>query len=68
MSNHQETTAAEWEDEMTYCTNCDTPLDENEHIFCFSRGDEDKTMCQMCGEDTHEEMKADGWRRDDEDE
>jgi len=50
------------------CECCDATLGEDEHIFIFTRGDEEKTMCQMCGEDTHEEMNADGWRRDDEEE
>jgi len=54
------------EEEVGECSNCDAPLDDDEHIFIFTRGDEEKTMCQMCGEDLHEELNADGWRRDDE--
>ena len=53
------------EEEVGECSNCDAPLDDDEHIFIFTRGDEEKTMCQMCGEDLHEELNADGWRRDD---
>ena len=47
------------------CDNCDTILYPDIHIFCFSRGEEDTTFCQECGEDLHEEMNADGWKRDD---
>lgn len=47
------------------CTNCNVFLDEDMHIFCYSRGDEEETLCKDCGEDLHEEMKADGWLRDD---
>jgi hypothetical protein len=43
-------------------------LDEDMHIFCYSRGDEEETMCCECGQDLHEEMKADGWKRDDDSE
>jgi hypothetical protein len=53
------------EPEFGRCENCEEPLDEDEHIFIFTRGDEDMTMCRECGDDTHEEMKADGWKRDD---
>lgn len=53
------------EPEFGRCENCERPLDEYEHIFIFNRGDEDMTMCEECGNDTHEEMKADGWKRDD---
>ena len=47
------------------CINCNVFLDEDMHIFCYSRGDEEETLCKDCGEDLHEEMKADGWLRDD---
>jgi hypothetical protein len=47
------------------CTNCNVFLDEDMHIFCYSRGDEEETVCKDCGEDLHEEMKANGWLRDD---
>jgi len=47
------------------CDNCDAILYPDIHIFCFSRGEEDTTFCQECGEDLHEEMNADGWKRDD---
>jgi len=53
------------ETEEGCCTNCNVFLDEDAHIFCFSKGEEEETMCQTCGEDLHEELKADGWLRDD---
>jgi hypothetical protein len=56
------------EPEFGRCENCEEPLDEDEHIFIFTKGYEDMTMCRECGDDTHEEMKADGWKRDDEEE
>jgi hypothetical protein len=54
------------EEEVCECCCCDAPLDEDEHIFIFTRGNEEKTVCQMCGEDLHEGWKACGWKRDDE--
>jgi hypothetical protein len=53
------------ETEEGCCTNCGVFLDEDMHIFCYSRGEEEETMCQECGEDLREELKADGWKRDD---
>lgn len=57
--------AAEPSKDEDCCTNCNVFLDEDMHIFCYSRGDEEETLCKDCGEDLHEEMKADGWLRDD---
>jgi hypothetical protein len=56
------------ETEEGCCTNCGVFLDEDMHIFCYSRGEEEETMCCECGQDLHEELKADGWRRDDDSE
>ena len=50
------------------CSNCDEQLTEDTHIFCFSRGDEEETFCGECGEDLADEMRADGWKRDDDEE
>lgn len=57
--------APESDDEEEKCGCCEAPLDEDEHIFIFTKGDEEVTMCRVCGDDTHEQMKADGWTRDD---
>jgi hypothetical protein len=53
------------EEDHGVCDCCGERLTEDEFIFCFFRGDEDMTMCKDCGDDTHEEMNADGWKRDD---
>ena len=51
------------------CSNCDTVLSKDIHIFNFTRGDEETGwMCQTCGEDLAEELRAEGWKRDDDEE
>jgi hypothetical protein len=56
----------EEEEDMTYCDNCDCALTEDTYIFCFEKdGEDDMTMCAECGNDTADEMRADGWKRDD---
>ena len=65
--DQQENWNEESEEEEGKCDCCEASLGEDEHIFCFTRGDEEKTMCRVCGDDTHEEMKAEGWMRDDDD-
>lgn len=56
----------EEEEDMTYCSTCDCALTEDVHIFCFEKdGEEDLTMCSDCADDTTDEMRADGWKRDD---
>jgi hypothetical protein len=53
------------ETEEGCCSNCGLFMPEDMHIFCFTRGDEEETMCCECGQDLHEELKAAGWKRDD---
>ena len=54
--------------EETICDNCECVLTEDTHIFCFEKeGKDDMTMCAECGNDTADEMRADGWKRDDDD-
>jgi hypothetical protein len=55
-----------WGDEdIQKCYNCDEVLDEDMHIFCYRKGDDEMVHCQQCAEDCYEEAKADGWVRDD---
>lgn len=60
-----ETKFDEERDLMGQCKNCDTYLDEDMHIFCYTRDTEDMTLCKDCGEDCYDELRADGWVRDD---
>jgi hypothetical protein len=53
------------EDDVQKCYNCDEVLDEDMHIFCYRKGDDEMVHCQQCAEDCYEEAKADGWIRDD---
>jgi len=56
----------EEDEDMTYCSTCDCALTEDVHIFCFEKdGEEDLTMCSDCADDTTDEMRTDGWKRDD---
>jgi hypothetical protein len=61
-------TGGYFDDDVSPCGNCGVPLDDDMHIFCFSRGDEEKTFCKECGDDCHKDLKADGWIRDDDEE
>jgi hypothetical protein len=53
-------------DEDNLCYHCGCYLDENTHIFIFEKlGCEDITMCAECGNDNADEMREDGYKRDD---
>ena len=54
-------------DDEEYCDNCDTELTEDTHIFIFTKGEDEKIMCDTCGQELAEKMRKDGWIRDDED-
>jgi hypothetical protein len=44
------------------CDNdCGTVLDENEHVFCLSKGDEEMTWCQTCFDDCGKDARENGW-------
>lgn len=61
----------EWRERMGVCdkcSNCDCELDEDTHIFCFEKkGENDMTMCSECGNDLADELREEGWKRDDDD-
>lgn len=66
---YEEAKADGWDDEdIQKCYNCDEVLDEDMHIFCYRKGDDEMVHCQQCAEDCYEEAKADGWIRDDDNE
>jgi len=49
-----------------FCDNCSNELGEYDTIFIFENiSCETQTFCEECGNDLQEEMKADGWFRDD---
>jgi len=51
----------------TMCENeCDTLLDEMEHIHILTKGDQEKTWCHECFESLRNQMKAEGWSHDEE--
>jgi hypothetical protein len=56
----------------TLCDNCECVLSEDVSIECLSRGDEEQTWCMGCWDDLCDEMRAEGWvaqgDEDDEDE
>jgi len=58
----------EEDEDIQKCYNCDEVLDEDMHIFCYRKGDDEMVHCQQCAEDCYEEAKADGWVRDDDNE
>jgi hypothetical protein len=43
------------------CANCDCILSEDVSIECISRGEEEQTWCMECWNDLAEEMHAEGW-------
>jgi len=50
------------------CFNCDCELTDDIHIFCFEReGSDDMTMCAECGDDLADDLREEGWKRDDDD-
>jgi hypothetical protein len=54
------------DDEDNSCANCDCDL-THAHIYIIRRGEEEQTWCSECWCDNEEEMRAEGWL-DDEDE
>ena len=53
------------------CDNCDEKCGEDDAIFIFEHKSfkcPTYTFCESCGNDLHEEMKKDGWFRDDDEE
>jgi hypothetical protein len=53
----------------TLCKNkCGTVLGEMEHIHIFTKGDQEETWCDTCFQDLCDQMKAEGWSHDEEEE
>ena len=53
-------------DEDNLCYHCGCYLDENTHIFIFEKnGQDDMTMCADCGEHLADQLREEGWKRDD---
>ena len=49
------------------CDTCPQVLTEDVHIFIWEKGEEEKTICSNCNDDLYHELKADGWKVDQDD-
>ena len=48
--------------DLDLCDNkCGEVLNENLFVFIWSKGEEERTICEYCHFDIEDEMRADGW-------
>jgi hypothetical protein len=52
---------SEYDQYKTLCDNCECVLAEDVNVECLARGDEEQTWCMECWNDLCEEMRAEGW-------
>jgi hypothetical protein len=55
------------DDRYVYCTNCNEKVDchYGGNIFCLSKNEDEKTICQHCHDWLKEKYIKDGWKCDD---